>query len=187
MDVDEKYSFCASLEPSHRSELPRWKIIIQLGWGGRDGACSLCFQEQSSPSPSYTAADPINLIPLLFYFRWRAWRFRWEQVPDVAGFARCRHGELRGQHRREEPLHYFRQGDQGPAESPPFCLRRRHGDGHCQEGEARSEEEGHARSHRQAAEAVAQKGRRVHVFWRYFCSLSFLLIPLLPTRAAIGF
>ena len=41
-------------------------------------------------------------------------RSRWvrgEQVQDVAGSAGGRHGELRRQHRSQEPLYHLRQGE----------------------------------------------------------------------------
>lgn len=86
-----------------------------------------------------------------------------KQVPDVAGSAGGGDGELRRQHRSEEPLHHLSEGDQGAPQQAAFGLRRRHGDGHGQEREARPEEEGDARRHRQATQALAPKGWRLHV------------------------
>lgn len=93
-------------------------------------------------------------------------RSRWirgEQVSDVSGSAGGGYGELRRQHRSQEPLHHLRQGNQGPPQPAAVCLRRRHGHGHREEGKTRSQEEGYARSHRAPEEALAPKGRSLHV------------------------
>lgn len=93
----------------------------------------------------------------------RSRRVRWKQVPDVAGSSRGGNRELRRQHGREEPLHHLREGDQGPPQSAAVRLRWRYGDGHSQEGEAGSQEEGHACRHRPPAQALAPKGWCLHV------------------------
>ena len=97
-------------------------------------------------------------------------RTRWfggEQVPDVAGSAGGGDGELRRQYGGEEPLHHIGERDQRAFEPSPLGLRWRHGDGHREEGETRSEEEGFASCHCSPAQAMAPKGRRLHVFRRY--------------------
>lgn len=106
----------------------------------------------------------------------RAWRIGGEQVPDVARSAGGRHRQLRRQHRGEEPVHHFGEGDQGEAQPVALGLRGGHGDGDGEEREAGSEEEGDAGRYRQAAEAVAPKGRRFHVlrrlianYWVFSC------------------
>ncbi|GFZ17660.1 ribosomal protein L14p/L23e family protein [Actinidia rufa] len=48
---------------------------------------------------------------------------------------------------------------------PSACVGR-YGHGYRQEGEARSQEEGHARRHRPPTQALAPKGRRLHVLRR---------------------
>jgi len=68
----------------------------------------------------------------------RTWRIGGEQVPHVTGSAGSGDRELRGQHRCEEPLHHISEGNQGQAEPLTVGMRRRHGDGHREEGKARS-------------------------------------------------
>ena len=105
----------------------------------------------------------------LGFYWFCCFRSRWirgEQVSDVSGSAGGGYGELRRQHRSQEPLHHLRQGNQGPPQPAAVCLRRRHGHGHREEGKTRSQEEGYARSHRAPEEALAPKGRSLHVLWR---------------------
>lgn len=86
-----------------------------------------------------------------------------EQVQDVAGSAGGGDGELCRQHGCEESLHNIGERNQRETQPTSVGLRRRHGHGHCQERKTRSEEKGHASCHRPPAQALAPKGRRLHV------------------------
>ena len=68
-----------------------------------------------------------------------------------------RSNELLRQFRRAKSLHYFRQRYRRPPKSPARRWRRRHGDGHSQEGKAGAAQESHAGSSG-AAEQTVEEG-----------------------------
>ena len=60
----------------------------------------------------------------------------------------------------------LREGHQGQAQPATVGLRRRHGHGHRQEGQARPPQESHACRHHPPAQAVALQRWRLHVLQR---------------------
>ncbi|KAJ0052584.1 hypothetical protein Pint_01668 [Pistacia integerrima] len=61
------------------------------------------------------------------------------------------------------------KGIKGRLNRLPSCLRRRHGNGHRQERKARSQEESYASCYRPPTQALAPKGRRLHIMNVSFC------------------
>ena len=57
----------------------------------------------------------------------RTWRSSWSQVPHLAGLPRGRRDELRGQHRRQEPVRDRGLRHQGETQQAAGSMQWRHG------------------------------------------------------------